>query len=54
MIKGFLEANGILLEPWQLAVWAIPTALFALVIHGARLIRLDRTIARETEQEGGR
>ena len=52
LIKGFLEANGILLEPWQLAVWAIPTALFALVIHGARLIRLDRTIARETGQEG--
>jgi len=51
LIKGFLEANGIVLEPWQLAVWAIPTAIFALVIHGARLIRLDRSIARDSAQE---
>ena len=53
LIKGFLEANGIMLEPWQLAVWAIPTAIFALVIHGARLIRLDRSIARESGQGAG-
>ena len=53
LIKGFLEANGIMLEPWQLAVWAIPTAIFALVIHGARLIRLDRSIARESGQGVG-
>ncbi|HZV85602.1 MAG TPA: DUF969 domain-containing protein [Brevundimonas sp.] len=50
LIKGFLEANGIVLEPWQLAVWAIPSAIFALLIHGARLIRLDQTIARESSQ----
>src|SRR5690606_20798578 len=53
LIKGFLEANGIVLEPWQLAVWAIPTAVSALLIHGVRLIRLDRTIARETGPESG-
>ncbi|NJC39838.1 putative membrane protein [Brevundimonas alba] len=50
LIKGFLEANGIVLEPWQLAVWAIPTAVMALLIHGARLIQLDRTIGREGGQ----
>lgn len=50
LIKGFLEANGIFLEPWQLAVWAIPTAICALIVHGFRLLRLDRVIAREAGQ----
>jgi uncharacterized membrane protein len=50
LIKGFLEANGIVLEPWQLAMWAIPTAIAALVVHGFRLMRLDRTIAQEVGQ----
>lgn len=55
LIKGFLEANGILLEPWQLAVWAIPTAILALLIHGTRLARLDRDLARAgAAREDGR
>jgi len=54
LIKGFLEANGILLEPWQLAIWAVPTAICALMIHGARLILLDRSISREAGAEIGR
>jgi uncharacterized membrane protein len=51
LIKGFLEQNGILVEPLDLSVWAIPTALAALAIHGARLLSLDRRLAREL---GGR
>lgn len=50
LIKGFLAANGIMLEPWQLAMWAIPTAIAALLVHGFRLMRLDRAIAREAGQ----
>jgi uncharacterized membrane protein len=46
LIKGFLEQNGIALEPTQLAVWAIPTAIAAFVIHGTRLMLLDRRLAR--------
>ena len=46
LIKGFLEQNGIIVEPLQLSVWAIPTAAFALVIHGTRLMMLDRRLAR--------
>lgn len=42
LIKGFLESNGIVVTPFELSVWAIPTAVAALVIHGARLLRLDR------------
>jgi uncharacterized membrane protein len=35
------------LEPLQLALWAIPTAVCAFLIHGSRLLRLDRALARE-------
>lgn len=45
LIKGFLEQNGILVAPSQLAVWAIPTALLAFVIHASRLWLLDRRLA---------
>jgi len=44
LIKGLLEQYGILLEPLQLSVWAIPTAIAALLIHGFRLWRLDRRL----------
>lgn len=44
LIKGLLEQYGILLEPLQLSVWAIPTAIAALLIHGLRLWRLDRRL----------
>jgi uncharacterized membrane protein len=46
LIKGFLEQNGISVAPTQLAVWAAPTAVFAFVIHAARLLLLDRRLAR--------
>ena len=42
LIKGFLEAQGIIVSPLQLSVWAIPTAVAALAVHGARLLRMDR------------
>ncbi len=49
LIKGFLEQNGIELTPVQIAIWSIPTALAVFVIHGLRLLRLDRTLAREKQ-----
>ena len=55
LIKGFLEANGILVEPLELSVWAIPTAIAALAVHGTRLVLLDRSIARQVAApEAGR
>ena len=42
LIKGFLESQGIIVTPLQLSVWAIPTAVAALLIHGVRLLRMDR------------
>jgi uncharacterized membrane protein len=44
LIKGFLEQNGVHVEPSQLALWAIPTAVCALVIHFVRLALLDRSL----------
>ena len=46
LMKGFLEQQGIILEPLQLSVWAIPTAIAAFLIHGFRLWRLDRRLKR--------
>jgi uncharacterized membrane protein len=46
LIKGFLEQNGIIVEPLQLSVWAIPTAIAALIIHSIRLWLLDARLKR--------
>ena len=46
LIIGFLKENGIELAPFELSVWAIPTAVIAFAIHGARLLLLDRRLAR--------
>ncbi len=50
LIKGFLEENGIVVEPLQLSLWAIPTAILALLIHGARLLLLDRRLGKAAGQ----
>ncbi|MFN2635577.1 MAG: DUF969 domain-containing protein [Gemmatimonadaceae bacterium] len=52
LIRGFLDQNGIHVEPTQLAVWAIPTALCAFVIHCTRLILLERSLRRATSSMG--
>ena len=46
LIKGFLEANGIIVSPFGLSVWAIPTAVAAFLVHGFRLRRFDRSLSR--------
>jgi uncharacterized membrane protein len=46
LIQGSLASFGIELTPFQLSVWAIPTAICAFLIHGARLLLLDRKLAR--------
>lgn len=50
LIKGFLEENGIIVEPLQLSMWAIPTAVLALLIHGTRLLLLDRRLGKAVDQ----
>lgn len=44
LIQGALKAFGIELTPFQLSVWAIPSATCAFLIHGGRLLLLDREL----------
>ncbi len=46
LIKGFLAQSGFDIPPLRLSMWAIPTALLALAIHGMRLWRLDAKLRR--------
>ena len=46
LIQGSLASFGIQLTPFQLSVWAIPSAICAFLIHGARLLLLDRQLGR--------
>lgn len=44
LIQGALKAFGIELTPFELSVWAIPTALFAFLIQSSRLMLMDRQL----------
>ena len=44
LIQASLKTYGFDLAPLELAVWAIPSAVAAFVIHGARLWRMDRRL----------
>lgn len=46
LIQGVFETAGYPLTPLQLSVWAIPTAICAFVIHGGRILALDRRLGR--------
>lgn len=46
LMVGFLTSSKIVLDPIHLSLWAIPTALAAFAIHGARLLLFDRRLAR--------
>jgi uncharacterized membrane protein len=47
LITTLLKEAGIAVEPLHVAMWGLPTAAFAFVVHAWRLHRLDRTLARE-------
>ena len=48
LIDAFLKENGISgIEPLHIGLWAIPTAISALIIHMIRLLRLDASIRRD-------
>jgi uncharacterized membrane protein len=44
LMKGVLQGYGIVVAPFQLSFWAIPTAIAAFLIHGTRLLLLDRPV----------
>ena len=41
LMVGFMAQSGIDVQPLELSLWAIPTAIAAFVVHGARLILRD-------------
>lgn len=47
LMTTFLHEAGIDVEPIRVALWGIPTAISAFVIHAVRLYRLDGALARE-------
>jgi uncharacterized membrane protein len=49
LIQQSLATYGITLAPLELAVWAIPTAIVAFLIHSARLLWLDRSLGRRSK-----
>ena len=53
LIQSSLKSFGIELSPFQLSVWAIPTAICAFLIHGARLLWLDRKLAAAPRRKRG-
>ena len=44
LIQGFYAQNGIVLEPLQIALWALPTAVAAFVIHAIRIMLFQRKL----------
>ncbi len=46
LIQQTLLTYGYNLAPLELALWAIPSAIAAFLIHGARLLLLDRQLGR--------
>ena len=46
LIQQTLATYGYNLAPLELALWAIPSAIAAFLIHGARLVWFDRRLAK--------
>ncbi len=50
LIVGTMDTLGVKVLPIQVSIWAVPTALFAFVIHGVRMWRLDASLKRDVEK----
>ena len=48
LIQGFFNEHGIVLQPLQIALWALPTAIAAFVIHAIRIVLFQRGLVRDT------
>ncbi len=50
LIVGFLDQSGITVEPLRLSLWAIPSAIAAFLIHGARVLLFERILTKDEVQ----
>lgn len=46
LIHGFFERQGIVLDPFTIGLWALPTAGAAFVIHAVRIVIFERGLRR--------
>jgi uncharacterized membrane protein len=53
LIQQVLATYGYNLAPLHLALWAIPSAIMAFLIHGARLLMLDKRLTVRAERSRG-
>ena len=54
LMQTILNAEGIAVDPLHMALWGIPTAVTAFVIHDWNLRRLDAHIRRTMGEAGGK
>jgi uncharacterized membrane protein len=50
LMVGTLHSNGIEVAPFDLSLWAIPTAIAAFVVHGGRLVLFDRSLGHKADE----
>ncbi|MBI2516964.1 MAG: DUF969 domain-containing protein [Opitutae bacterium] len=50
LMKGFFEAQGMIVSVWAMALWGIPTALVASLVMWWRTRVLDKRIARDVAE----
>ncbi len=51
LIQRFYEGQGIALEPFAIARWALPTAIAAFVIHALRIAWVQRALDRARREQ---
>ncbi|MEP6484759.1 MAG: DUF969 domain-containing protein [Rudaea sp.] len=50
LIQGFFAQNGIELDPKSIAIWAVPTAFAAFIIHSLRIVFYQRRLVRAARE----
>ncbi len=53
LIVSTMETFGVKVAPLEISLWAIPTGICALVIHGVRLMRLNKRLAKDVLDKDG-
>lgn len=48
LIQGFYAQHGIELAPMHIALWALPTAIAAFLIHAVRIVMFQRGLRRQS------
>ncbi|MNW08515.1 hypothetical protein D3C71_2053060 [compost metagenome] len=51
LIQSFFTEHGLTLDPLHIALWGIPTAICAFVIHCIRVLRFERALVRRLAQQ---